>query len=349
MHIAIDISPTQSGHKARGVGQYTKLLQAALQKTHSKHTFHFFSTSDTIPKNVDLVHYTYFDPFFLTLPLFQTVPYVVTVHDVIPLAYPEMFPRGVRGEVKWFFQKSALQRSRRILTDSNASKLDIHRIVKYNPAKIDVIYLAPSPVFKPINDVRIHSDVSRRYSLPEKFILYVGDVNANKNLLGLLQAFSEVNKEFKKISLVLIGKAFLNDRLSETIEINRRISELKLENNIQKLGFVSDADLVALYSIADVYVQPSFAEGFGFPILEAMACGCPVVTSKASSLSEIAGPSIMVDPYDPTDIARGIISILKLDKAGSVSQKGITWSKKFTWEKVASNTIASYEKAMGGD
>lgn len=345
MHIAIDITPTQSGHKARGVGSYTRLLKEALQKTKTEHSFHFFTRGEKLPKNIDLIHYPYFDPFFLTLPLFQKLPFIVTVHDLIPLAYPQMFPKGLRGEVKWAVQKKALQNANRIVTDSNASKKDIEKIVGYESEKIDVVYLAPSPVFKPTTDKKILLQVRQEYSLSEKFVLYVGDVNWNKNIPGLLEAFSKASKDLKDVQLVLVGEAFLYEQLSEVQLINHTMHELHVEEKVKKLGFVLDEDLVALYSSASVYVQPSFAEGFGFPIFEAMACGCPVVCSDVSSLMEIAGPAVKVNPNNSDDIARGIHTILQLKDIHDISKKSIKWAKQFTWEKVVCKTIAAYEKA----
>lgn len=349
MRIAIDTSPMQGGHKGRGIGKYAKLLVEALQNNKTKHSFYFFTRGEKLPKNIDLIHFPYFDPFFLTLPLFQSIPFVVTVHDLIPLAYPKKFPKGLRGEIKWKIQKKALQRAYRIIADSNASKIDIQKIVGYKPEKIDVIYLAPSSVFKPIVDRKILLKVKQKYSLPEKFVLYVGDINWNKNISGLLEAFSEVSRGVKDIQLVLVGKAFLNKQLPEVQLINHTICEMHLENSIKKLGFVPDEDLAAIYSNASVYVQPSFAEGFGFPVLEAMACGCPVVCSDVSSLTEIAGPAVKVNPNNPSNIANGIEQILGSKETQALSEKEITWAKKFSWEKVAQQTITAYERAFRGD
>lgn len=349
MHIAIDTTSTQNLHKGRGIGIYAKLLIESLHRFKTGHSFYFFTRGEKLPKNIDLIHYPYFDPFFLTLPLFQPIPFVITVHDLIPLAYPEMFPKGIRGEVKWAIQKKALQHAHGIITDSNASKGDIQKIVGYESEKIDVVYLAPSPVFKPITDKNVLLRVKQQYSLPEKFVLYVGDVNWNKNIPGLLTAFSKFLKDIKSVHLLLVGRAFLNEQLLEVQLINGKIHELHLENSVKKLGFVPDEDLAAIYTVANVYVQPSFAEGFGFPLLESMACGCPVITSRASSLAEIAGPSILINPFDPLDIAVGMRTFFLEGNRNELSKKSIAWAKKFTWEKVAQQTISVYEKAVVRD
>ncbi len=346
MKIAIDITPTQNIHKGRGIGNYAKLLQESLQLVKTEHLFYFFTRGEKLPKNIDLVHYPYFDPFFLTLPLLQSIPFVVTVHDLIPLVYPKMFPKGLRGGIKWKIQRKALQRANRIITDSHASKRDIQKIIGFESEKIDVVHLAPSPVYKRIVDKKVLFNVRQKYSLPEKVVLYVGDVNWNKNIPGLLEAFSEISGDVKDVQLVLVGKAFLNEQLPEVQLINSKIRELHAEKVIKRLGFVTDEDLAALYSFASVYVQPSFAEGFGFPILEAMACGCPVVASRSTSLSEIAGPAILVDPNNALDIAEGLRKILCMKDARELSGKSISWAREFTWEKVARQTIHSYERTL---
>ena len=319
MHIAINTTPLESGHRNRGVGQYTKLLIGALQKYENTHSYSFFTRGQKVPKNTDIVHYPYFDPFFLTLPLFKSKPTVVTVHDLITVKYADHFAKGIRGELKWQIQKASLFGVARIITDSNASKADIQEIVGYKEGRIDVVHLAPSPVFRPLQDKVTLERVKKTYNLPEQFVLYVGDVNWNKNVQGLVKAFDMLTKTVfvKRLSLkaVFVGKAFVNTKLQEAREIHQLIKLLNLDTEILRVGFVPDEDLVAFYNLASVYVQPSFAEGFGFPVLEAMTCGCPAVVSRGTSLDEIAGPSIRIDPNDSSSIAEGILRVLNLTHA----------------------------------
>ncbi len=354
MHIAIDTTSLESGHKARGVGQYTKLLIEALQKYEHNYSYSFFTRGQKVPENVDLVHYPYFDPFFLTLPLFKLIPTVVTVHDLIPIAFTDHFPRGLRGEFKWQAQRISLSSAKRIITDSNASKNDIHELVGYPTTRIDVVHLAASPVFQPLSNQALLDRVKKKYDLPERFILYVGDVNWNKNVMGLLKAFAEltrrllVKKQGTSLKMVLVGTAFISVNLREVLEINRLIKSFKLDGQISRLGFVPEEDLVAIYNLASVYVQPSFAEGFGLPVLEAMASGCPAVVAQGTSLDEIAGPSIRVDPNRPESIAEGIRDIFALSKNDrqKLIAGGYAWVKQFSWQSVAKETVASYEKAL---
>lgn len=329
MHIAIHTGPLSNAHAKRGIGIYTKELIEALVKHKSAHRYSFFTRISEIPKDVDGVHYPFFDPFFLTLPWATPKPTVVTCHDLIPIVYPDHFPRGIRGEIKWQIQKRALAHiALSIITDSQASKNDIEQILQYPKERIFSIPLAPRKVFQPIKDKKILSKLRETYKLNNKFILYVGDINWNKNIPGLLDSVHN-------LELICVGKAFVD-------------YPTEMPKNARTLGFVSDEDLAGLYSMAQALVCPSFAEGFGFPVLEAMACGCPVVTSNISSLMEIAGPAITVDPYKPEDIRKGIDMILSLSSGArhDMITKGFDWEKRFTWEKVAQDTVAVYEKAF---
>lgn len=333
MNIAIDISTLSSPHGRRGTGVYTKNLIDALEKYQSKHSYTFFTREQKVPDSADIVHYPYFDPFFLTLPLAKSGPTVVTVHDLIPLVFPDKFPAGFRGAVKWKIQKYSLRSAQRIITDSENSKGDIERITGFPNSRIDSVYLAPDPDIKRVHVIKpLHP-----------YVLYVGDVNWNKNVLGLLHAISTI----PKVQLVLVGSSFVNDELSETKEINKLIEALGIEHRIVRKARISNKELSALYSSALCLVQPSFYEGFGLPVVDAMKCGCPVVVSDTSSLHEIAGPSIRVRPL-PASIAAGIVQVLSFspgDRKKLVSAQD-AWVSKFSWQKTAAQTVTSYEKTF---
>jgi len=330
MRIAIDSSPLSTGHALRGVGVYTKHLIDALRQYEPGHTYTLFTQQQNVPKNIDLVHYPYFDPYFLTLPLIKEKPTIVTVHDLIPLVFPDKFPAGVRGYFKWRLQKLSLSGAKRIITDSISSKNDVHKITGFEANNIDTIYLAPDPVFT----------VQKIAGMTKPYILFVGDVNWNKNVQGLLRAFATT----KDILLILVGGAFLNTALPETREINRLANALGIEKRVTRAGHVSDKELAQLYSGAQALVQPSFYEGFGLPVLEAMACGCPVVSTKNSSLGEIAGPALSITT-DVDSIAAGIRKIRTVERRAQ-AQKQRIWCKQFTWKRVAAETVASYEKTF---
>jgi glycosyltransferase involved in cell wall biosynthesis len=346
MKIAIDITPLESAHRARGVGVYTKNLIDALEKYGKRHTYLYFTGKQLVPQDADIVHYPYFDPFFLTLPLTKRNPTMVTVHDLIPLVFPYKFPAGVRGAIKWQVQKLSLRGASRIIADSLSSKNDIARIVGVKKEIIDTVYLAPDPVYHPVTNQSILDGVRKKYSLSKQYILFVGDVNWNKNVTGLLRAFAMLRerKELMQFKLVLVGRAFQDDSLSETQEINQLILEKDLEHVVICPGNVPIEDLAGFYSAASVYVQPSHYEGFGLPVLEAMGCGCPVVCANTSSLQEIAGPALQVSPK-PEDILTGITKMITVDRQGQ-TERQFEWVKQFTWKRVAGETTAAYERVL---
>jgi glycosyltransferase involved in cell wall biosynthesis len=330
MRVAINTSALESGHNLRGSGRYVRLLLDSLKKYTDVSVFPFTSIRE-ISGTVHCIHYPFFDPFFLTLPAALHKPLVVTVHDLIPIVYHNHFPRGLRGSIKWQIQKRRLQKASAIITDSQSSKKDIVRTVNMPENNVFVIPLAPDPIFHPMKD----NTIAKKYNLPKDFLLYVGDVNWNKNIPGLLLSMKEID-----IPLVLVGKAFLNTALPETQKINEIIEREGLNNIIIKLGFVELSDLVSIYALAKATVCVSFSEGFGFPVLESMACGTPCVVSNTSSLREIGGPSVFVDPWDVADIKRGIQEVMKKDDKGKIRR----WVKRFTWERVASKTVEVYSK-----
>ena len=347
MKIAIDISPLTSGHKVRGVGFYIKYLKESLEKHFSHTTFKYFTQTKIIPKDVDIVHYPYFEPFFLTLPLIKKKKTVVTVHDLTPLLFPKDFPPGLKGKIKWLVQRKLLKGVDAIITDSIASKKDIARIVGFPDKKIFVCYLASAKQFTVIKDQVFLKKIKSKYNLPEKFILYVGDVTANKNLPRLIKAILRTN-----ISLVMVGKALTNEAVDFSNPWNNDLKEVialsQGKVQIKKLGFVSDEDLVALYNLATAFVMPSLYEGFGLPILEAMSSGCPVVTSKEGSLPEVAGDAAyVVDAYSIDAIAEGINKVVgDRQLAQKLREKGLKQAKRFSWEKTAEATVQVYERVI---
>jgi glycosyltransferase involved in cell wall biosynthesis len=350
MNIAIDVSPIQSGHKARGIGMYTKMLVDALQLYGKNLSYQIIRYGQDIPSSADIVHYPYFDPFLPTLPFVKTKPTIVTVHDLIPIVFPDKFPKGIRGIFIWQKQKASLKGSRLIITDSQNSKNDIQRIIGFNKDNISVVPLAPSSIFQPVKEKSVLSWVRKKYQLPKDYFLYVGDVNWNKNVSGLLKAFAIMvhSKPSVHVSLVLVGLAFLNNDIKEMVEINRLIEALNIRTSVIRTGFVPESDLVSIYNLAMCLVQPSWYEGFGFPILEAMASGCPVITSNASSLAEIAGPAKCIEPNDVDGIAIQMHMMYRISREDRLKliRKGITWASKFTWEKVARETIQAYERVF---
>jgi glycosyltransferase involved in cell wall biosynthesis len=351
MKIAIDVSPVEDRglmqHRVRGVGFYIDNLKKALVKYFPENQYYFFVRGQNLPKTIDLLHYPYFDPFFRTLPFFKKYKTVITVHDLTPLIFPKEFPAGIRGKAVWQVQRLALQKADAIITDSNSSKKDIIKYARVPAEKVWVVYLAAGEEFRKLEAGDWELEIKKRYALPDRFALYVGDATWNKNLPRLIQAIEQVG-----IPLVMVGRALVETNFDKTNPWNRdlvKVQEIASENKkIIRLGFIPTEDLVKIYNLATVFVMPSIYEGFGLPVLEAMACGCPVVAGNTSSLPEICDKAtIMVDPYKTDDIARGIKEVLdnKLVRA-ALQKKGLAQAKKFSWKKTAKETIDVYRKVV---
>lgn len=344
MKVAFDVSPLKSAHQFRGVGSYTKNLLDALVKLKIPNFSLELIKDGKIPSDSDVVHYPYFDLFFLTLPFLKNKPTVVTIHDVIPLIFPKNFPAGLRGKMKFLLQKKSLVSCSAVITDSEVSKIDVVRYLDFPKEKIFVVHLAPGGEFKRLK-LSKSDGIRKKYQLPDKFVLYVGDINWNKNIPGLVKACESI-----KTSLVIVGKQARENINNSSHPENQDLVWLqdycKLHTSVILTGFVFGEELATIYNLATVYCQPSFYEGFGLPVLEAMACGCPVVTARAGSLSEISGEAaLQVDPHDINSIANAVKRVIS-DKTlrEKLMKKGLTWVKKFSWQKTALATYRVYDQ-----
>lgn len=351
MNIGIDVSPLKYGnfiqHRVRGTGFYIENLKSSLLKYYPDNKYTFFTRGEKLPKIIDLAHYPYFEPFFLTLPFFSKYKTVVTVHDLTPLVFPNYFPKGTKGWLKWQIQKMSLMKADAIITDSESSRRDIVKHTGINENKIHVVYLSVNEKFKKLKSGKWEAEIRNKYNLPDKFILYVGDVTWNKNLPTLINAVKKVN-----INLVLIGKALLSENFDKKNPWNQDLKKvhdlIKNDKKFIRLGFVEIENLVALYNIATAFVMPSLYEGFGLPILEAMSCGCPVISSKEGSIPEVGGNAVFyVDAFDIDSIASGIKKVFfDINLQKHLSEKGLLRARKFSWEKTTSDTLKAYRQVL---
>lgn len=299
-------------------------------------------------ENFNLVHYPYFDPFKLTLP-FRKIPTIVTVHDLIPRQFKAHYPVGIKGEINWLIQKNRLKKADYIITDSHTSKYIIADITKYPVDKIYTIYLAASSLFKPIKDQKTLQKIKKKYQLPHKFVLYVGDINWNKNIPQLVNACLDL-----KYPLVIVGSAVTRKNVEnhpwnqDLLWLQSIALKYQSTREMVLTGFVPEADLVSIYNLATVYCQPSIAEGFGLTVLEAMACGCPVCYSLTSSLEEIVDYN--GQPFNPTSttsIKKAIKTVwISPNLAKKLSLKGLKHSRTFSWRQTALQTLAVYKLAL---
>lgn len=332
-----------AGSGPRGIDVYTRRLSEHISKMlpHSSLTV---STDQAGKNHVNLAHYTFFDLFFLTLwgKVPNNIPYVVTVHDLIPLRFPEHFPSGIRGKLKYYFQKMALKKAAAIITDSEASRSDISKYIGFPMERIHVVPLAAGSLSATAS---LGKTIAREYNLQDRYLLYVGDINWNKNVVGLIEAFSKISDN--QVSLVLVGKAFVGGVATpELTSVNEAIENSPKRHLIKKLGFVPTHHLSAIYKGATLYVQPSWYEGFGFPVIEALIQGTPVLSSNQGSLPEVGGEYVhYFDPNHSQDLSNKLDTLLKNDNLRiKYQQAGIVWAKKFTWKNVAEETLRVYEK-----
>lgn len=374
MKIAIDAGPLKSGHKVRGIGVHTRELLSAFHQVTKLPSYQDakIEAVDFGRANLakyDIIHYQYFNPFFITLPAFarasasQSPKVIVTIHDLIPLIYPEHYPPGSKGSVRFLKQKLLLRKVDAIITISETSKKDICRFLGIHPDKVYVIPLAPRRIFKPITNRRSLITTKQKYRLPDRFVLYVGDINYNKNIPALVEAC-----KFAKVPLVICGKQareiedkgidiyslkgprdwarFLFGKPHpEIAHYQEVLDKVKGYKDVFRLGFIPDSDLVAIYNLATVYVQASFYEGFSLPILEAQASGCPVIVSQIQVHKEITEDSVLfADPKNPGDFAKKIKKVLT-DKAlkEKLITKGLENVKNYSWQRTAKSTIEVYK------
>ncbi|RJR30282.1 glycosyltransferase family 1 protein [Candidatus Microgenomates bacterium] len=259
-------------------------------------------------------------------------PKVTTIHDLIVYKYPEFLPEEIvvnqKRRLEWVKKESAA-----IIADSQSTKEDIMHYLKIPAPKIHVIYLGVDKMFykRSVDEI---NQVRKKYRLPAQYFLSVGTREPRKNLEQVIKAYSLLNN--KEVSLAIAGNYGWGE-------------DVALQKGIKLLGFVDQNDLPALYSGAEAFVYPSIYEGFGLPVLEALACGAPVVTSNRGSLGEIADKiAIEVDPENAASIASGMSEILSLSnmKRKLLVKKGIAHSRKYTWEETARKTVNVYKSVI---
>lgn len=288
----------------------------------------------------DLCHVPYWGP-----PLRSPVPLVVTIHDLITLIVPD-YRRGLRPRLYNALISAAARGANHIITDSLFSKADITGRLAIPEARVTAIYLAAGRQFNPQSQFLLDMAVQRKYELPDFFVLYLGGYETHKNVTTLLLAYSYVAQALgEDYPLLLSGRRptpgphFPN--------YDDYIQQLNLGRHVRWLGYIDEEDKPALYRAASAFVFPSRYEGFGLPVLEAMSCGIPVVTTEAASLPEVVGQSAFaVPPDDEREMAGAIIATLIQDNlAAELKQKGLDQAAKFSWESTATQTLLVYDQA----
>ena len=269
-------------------------------------------------------------------------PTVVTVHDLISLTRPELCKSTNVMYYRLMLERSVRQAAQ-VIVPSNVVKDQLVNLFGTDPKKINIVPFAPAEVFKRIKDEELLEQVKEKYNLPDKYILFLANHEPKKNIAGVVQAFAEFRKKVKGYKLVLAGRAAWG-----TGRTKKLIYKLAIEKDIIWPGYVPIADLLAIYSLADVFLFPSLDEGFGIPVLEAMACGAPVICSDRGALPETtAGAAICVPPDDYSLMAEKMTKLGEDAKFRSeYVKKGLKRARELNWEKTALTTMEVYKKAM---
>ncbi len=291
---------------------------------------------------VNLAHIPYFGS-----SLSPGVPTIVTIHDLIPMVLPE-YRGDWRVRLYTSLVAAGATQTKIILADSQASKQDILARLSVTDEQVRVVYLAPAPHYQPPETWDQIEAIKAKYNLPEEFVLYLGGYDVRKNVSALLHAYTFVSATLQDAyPLVLAGSLPAEDTpfFPDPLRIAR---ELGIDKYIVTPGWVTEEDLPLLYAAATVFVYPSRYEGFGLPVLEAMACGTPVVTTNCASIPELAGAAaFQLDPHDTKHIAAPILGLCTEEASNDeMVERGFDQVEKFSWDKTAAETLQAYREAV---
>jgi len=263
---------------------------------------------------------------------------ILTLPDIIPILYPGFYDKYNYFSFKYILPKF-IRNVDAIITLSENSKRDMINFLKIPKNKIKVIYLGIDEIFRPIKNAK--DILLKKYKIDFPFILHITMNEQRTNLITLLKVFSLLKRKNKVYhKLIILGK------IKEKEKLNFLLKKLNLLNDVLVLGFIPREDQPLFYSSADLFVSVTHYEGFGLPILEALACGCPVITSNVSSLPEIVGKSgILLDPSDTSSLYRNILELIEdHKKRKQMNKEGLKIAKKFTWNKTAEDTLKIYRE-----
>ncbi len=288
----------------------------------------------------DLVHFPHFN-----MPLTYKDPFVVTIHDLTLSFFPGQKMTSLAHRVAYQSTiRHACKKAKHIIAVSKNTKKDLQQLLKISDEKISVIYEAVESdrYNTQVAPAKIE-EVKKKYNIRKPYLMYIGVWRNHKNILGMLSGFAKILERGLDYQLVMTGKPD-----PHYPEVMQKIKELGIEKNVVLAGFVPEEELPVFLQGCDLFVFPSFYEGFGLPPLEAMATGCPVVASNTSCMPEILGDAAeYFDPYEPEDIARALEKVLR-NRALSeeLRRKGLERVKRFSWQAMAKSTLEVYKKVL---
>jgi glycosyltransferase involved in cell wall biosynthesis len=268
---------------------------------------------------------------------------IVTLHELATFRFGDTFGK-FRGRYKLAMTRMSVRRATLVIANSKATRDDLVTHLGVPATKIRVVYYGLNPIFAPVRERAVLDAARARHGLPERFLIFVGTIEPRKNLDRVIQAYALARRLYGiDIPLVLAGQlGWLYER---TIQLPR---VLGIEEHVRFVPYIPQADLPAVYSQSDGLVFPTLYEGFGLPIIEALGCGAPVLTSRTSAMPEVAGGlAVLVDQFDVESIAQGLHGLLAdRDYRVRTAEFGPSWASEFTWERAARETVAVYEEAL---
>jgi len=334
--------------------QYTAFLHDRVFQASRRLRLHYspFSTAKPIARilweqlfqpialkqaKVDLYHALAF-----VAPLALPCPFVMTIYDLSFRRYPEAFRPFNRFYLNTFTRQSA-KRAQAIITISESTRQDVIRFFNVAPEKVCTIYCGVDDTFQPLPPAQVEAFRSRQ-GLPDQFVLFLGTIEPRKNVAGLIKAYSAWHKQDKRAPKLFVGggKGWYYEQVFELV------TQLGLAEKVIFPGYLPQEDLRLWYNAATMFVYPSYFEGFGLPVLEAMACGTPVITSNVSSLPEVAGDAaLLIDPTDTNLLAQTMYQVFSdFDLRQTIRRKGLMRGAMFSWQKTANETNDLYSQTL---
>lgn len=378
MRIGFDLRPAlKKNSRRRGIGKYTRQLLEALVVQNPDHSFILYSRAGgtaevpsrcTVrnvphlarPGRLNWVPDLLFLPLYLhsdgveifhatditSIPRSSKVRVWATVHDLIPFIYWEETVRGVPRDFVWALKLAwkRMAQADLILTDSLYSRSDICERLGVPEERVHVVYPGATEGMGPVDPEEARNALREQYRISGPFVFYVGGSDFRKNLPRLVQSFGRVRKKGYPGKLILGGETFTWE-IPEVVELRARIEALNLGEHVVFCGFIPECHLPFFYSACDAFVFPSLYEGFGLPVLEALQCGAPVLTSHTSSLPEVAGEAaVLVDPEDEESIVNGFWEIFSENRRRhEMRETGFRQARRFSWKQAARQIRQLYE------
>lgn len=376
MHILVDIRHLTTAQPS-GIGHYTTQLLRALFDIDQTHRYILLSSGTTkpnlesFPTNTEQIttvhiptpnkllnlktllfsHPTFnwyvrepidliFLPNLNIISLPTKIPTVLTIHDLSWKLFPYFYSQKMQWWHKAVRPNRLIRQATHLIVPSKSTAQDLQDVLAVAPDRLSIIPHGVDPQFSPRPQARDHG-VRSRYKLPKRFVLFVGTLEPRKNILGLIEGVRLYRERSKDdLQMVLIGQWGWN-----ATHLRHRLWKKEVKDWIHNLGYIPSQDRPALYRSAQIFTWPSFYEGFGLPVLEAMACATPVITSQTASLPELTkNAAILIDPYNPTDLMNSLSQLLSSEPLRhQLSARGLQQAQGYTWKTSAEKTLTVFE------